>query len=166
MKNLKWCYVFGLLIVSLAVAGFGTPHAEAAVKITIKNNRSHNLALAFGWSNMDTYQAKGWYTVKAGETRTITLKDVISSFTMDGFSYYAKGGGSTWAGKTGDDLQFWIHPTQAFDLVQSPSSSDDFFNLKLDEPVEGTKKVYFRRIALKKTGDRNTDARATLTFSP
>ncbi len=33
MKNLKWCYVFGLLIVSLAVAGFGTPHAEAAVKI-------------------------------------------------------------------------------------------------------------------------------------
>ena len=150
LKNIKWKAILAL---SLAAAVFiGAPRADAEIRITIKNNRSHNISFAFCWNGFDSPDDRrsGWYNVKAGETRTITFKDAIAPLTMDGFGYYAEGGGSVWRG---DMRQVIIHPKKSFG--GHPNGS-----------VQGGKKVGFRKISLKKVGDANTDAVATLTFNP
>ena len=49
--------------------------------------------------------------------------------------------------------QVIIHPSKAFDGHP-------------EDPIAGGKKVGFRKLNLKKVGDANTDAVATLTFNP
>jgi len=143
--------VFLALFLVMAVF-MAAPRAEAEIKITIKNNRPHNLSLAFCWRGMDEPDDRraGWYTVKAGETRTITFKEAISSLTMDGFGFYAEGGGSAWGG---DLKQVNIHPKNSF--KGHP-----------DDHIKGGQRVGFRKVNLKKVGNANTDATATLTFNP
>ena len=140
MMNMKRNLVFFITALSLAVAIFiGAPRADAEIKVTIKNNRSHNLALAFCWSGFDYEDdvSKGWYNVKGGETRTITFKDAQYHFTADSFGYYAKGtpaGEKTlyWSGKDDNEyMGFYIHQTQAFTGSH-------------DTRISGGQKVYFR----------------------
>ena len=153
MKNMRWKFIFFIAALSMAMVIFvGAQRADAEVKITIKNNRSHNMSFAFCWSGFDfpDDRRSGWYNVKSGESRTITFKDAISSLTMDGFGYYAEGGGSTWRG---DMRQVIIDPKKAFS--GHPDGS-----------IQGGKRVGFRKITLKKTGNDNTDATASLTFNP
>jgi hypothetical protein len=99
--------------------------------------------------------------VKAGETRTITFKDVVWALNNahDTFGYYAYGtprGEKTvyWKGKGGDEyMDYYIHPKSAF-----TGSHDD--------PIDGGQKVSFRKIKLKEVGGERTDGSATLTFNP
>jgi len=149
---------FAALAVSLAAfAVCFAPRSEAAVKVTIKNNRPHNMSFAFCWAGFDSpdNRRSGWYSVKAGETRTITFKDTVYALTAQEFGYYATGGGSVWAGKPSDErpLEVIIHPK-------------DKFGGHPDDPISGGKKVYFRHINLKETGDTREDGTATLTFNP
>jgi uncharacterized membrane protein len=160
MKNMKWKFVLAL---SLAAAFFiGSARAEATITITVKNNRSHNLSMAFCLAGFDYgYDvSNGWYNVKAGESRTLTFKDAKYHFTAEGFGYYAKGtpqGGKTlyWKGKDGDEyMEFYIHPSKAF-----TGSHDD--------PIEGGQKVAFRKIKLTRIGDEDSEnGKATITFNP
>jgi hypothetical protein len=135
--------------------------ADAAVEVAVKNNRSYSISLTFCWAGLD-YEydvSKGWYNVKAGETRTITLKDAAYALTSQNFGYYAKGtpkGGKTvyWKGEGGDEyMEFYIHPKNSFTGNH-------------DDPIEGGQKVSFRKIALKETGDSREDGTAALTFNP
>jgi uncharacterized membrane protein len=129
--------------------------SDAAVKITIKNNRSHDMWLSFCWAGLDHEDdvSKGWYTVKAGESRTITFKDAIYALTSENFGYYATGGKYTWSGNTGSEyMTFWIHPKNAF------TGSHD--------PISGGEKVEFKTLNLKSTSDNREDGAGTLTFNP
>ena len=148
--------VLCLFLAVVALVTLLSVQADAAVKITIKNNRSHTLSFAFCWAGMD-YEydvSKGWYNVKAGESRTMTFSDAQYSFTSSNFGYYATGGGSTWRGENDSSgyMTFWINPTKAFTGSH-------------DNSISGGKKVVFRKINLKRTGD-SQDASATLTFNP
>ena len=136
-----------------ALMVFSAP-SEAKVKITIKNKRSHNLSLAFCWSGFDLEDDRrsGWYIVKAGETRTITIKDATYFFTISGFGFYAIGDGKTWAGKE-DGLEVIIDPKKSFSGHP-------------DDPIRGGKKVRFRRVNLKPTDEELFHGSATLTFNP
>lgn len=131
--------------------------AEAWIKITLNNNRSHSIAVAFCWSGFDfpEDQRKGWYVVKPDESRVITLGDAIASLTWDGFGFYAQG--TMRNGKkviwSGDMLDVIIHPTKAFSGHP-------------DDPIRGGIAVGFRKVNLKRVGNQNTDAVATLTFNP
>ena len=150
-----------MLVILAAVFALAASVSEAAVSVTVKNNRSHNMSFAFCWQGFDMPDdmSKGWYNVKAGETRTITFKDVVYALTAQGFGYYATGtpkGGKklTWAGKGGDELmEYYIHPKESFTGSR-------------DEPIEGGQKVPFRKVKLKETGSDRTDGSATLTFNP
>ena len=156
MKNIKWKAVLALpLAVAVFIGIISVLSAESAIKITIRNNRSHNISFAFCWAGLD-YQydtSKGWYNVKAGETRTLTFKDAIYAFTSQNFGYYATGGGATWQGKEDSSgyMTFWVHPSQAF-----TGNHDDRIN--------GGKRVIFRNVNL--TRESQEDGRATLTFKP
>ena len=136
--------------------------ADAAITVTVNNNRSHALSLSFCWAGFDYDDdvSKGWYVVKAGETRKITLKDVQYHFTAESFGYYAKGtpkGEKTiyWRGKDDDSeyMAFYIHQSEAFTGSH-------------DNPIKGGQKVHFRHMKLKETGNSRTDGSATLTFNP
>jgi hypothetical protein len=147
-----------LTVILLAAAIFiGALEADAAIKITIKNNRSHSMSFAFCWAGLD-YEydvSKGWYIVKAGESKTFTIKEAAYPLTSQNFGYYAMGGGSVWKGKSGGEYsEFWIHTKQAFTGNH-------------DDPISGGQKVPFRIIKLKRTGgDGSVDGSATLTFNP
>ena len=159
MKNMKWKSVLALL---LAVAIFAVAsRADAWVKVTVRNNRSHNLSIAFRWDGFDGSESgnKGWFTVNAGQSRTITLDDAVASLTMEKFGYYATGGGSAWRGNNETGIGGWIHPRNAFDITTDVDG-------KVENAVSGMEQVLFRRVNLSKTGDRNMDATATLTFNP
>ena len=106
---------FALVAVSLAflMGVLGVSSAEAEVKVTVKNNRSHTLSFAFRWNDVDVgYYCKGWYNVKAGETRTITIG---AAPTLGGIGYYAKGGGSTWMGNDNGSIAGFINANQPFE---------------------------------------------------
>jgi hypothetical protein len=154
MKKFKTFYA--LLCAVLAAVCLALP-SEAEVKITIKNNRSHNLSLAFRWAGFDSPDDRrsGWYGVKAGESRTITFKDAVYALTAQDFGYYATGGGKVWAGKSNDErpLAVIIHPKSKFGGHP-------------DDSIDGGKKVYFRHISLKQTDDSRENGNATLTFNP
>ncbi|MEA4881297.1 MAG: hypothetical protein VB045_07460 [Synergistaceae bacterium] len=144
-------------ILVAALTAHCTSRAEAWIKITLNNKRSHSIAVAFCWSGFDypDDQRKGWYLVKPGKSRVITLADVVSSMTMEGFGFYAKGtpkGGNTvvWSG---DMKQVIIDPKNAFDGHP-------------EDPIPGGVTVGFQKVTLKKVGDQNTDAVATLSFNP
>ena len=147
----------GLFVLAALLAAQGASRAEAWIKITLKNNRSHNIAVAFCWSGFDfpDDQRKGWYVVKPDESRVITLGDAIASLTWDGFGFYAQG--TMRNGKkviwSGDMLDVIIHPTKAFSGHP-------------DDPIRGGIAVGFRKVNLKRVGDSSTDAVATLTFNP
>jgi hypothetical protein len=161
MKNMKWKSILALF---LAVAIFiGVPRAEANVKITIKNNRPHNMSFAFRWAGFDGEMSgnKGWHNVKAGETKTFTMSEAIYGLTSTAFGYYATGGGNIWKGNNDNGIYGWIHPKNAFNISTNIDGG-------VENPVSGMQKVLFRVINLKKTGDpRDTrDGAATLTFNP
>jgi hypothetical protein len=147
----------GLFVLAALLAAQGASRAEAWIKITLKNNRSHNIAVAFCWSGFDYSddQRKGWYVVKPDESRVITLKDAVAAMTWDGFGFYAQGTSKngrkvTWSGSL---KQVIIHPTKAFSGHP-------------DDPIQGGTRVGFRKVNLKRVGDSSTDAVATLTFNP
>ena len=147
----------GLFVLAALLAAQGASRAEAWIKITLKNNRSHNIAVAFCWSGFDYAddQRKGWYVVKPDESRVITLKDAVAAMTWDGFGFYAQGTSKngrkvTWSGSL---KQVIIHPTKAFSGHP-------------DDPIQGGTRVGFRKVNLKRVGDSRTDAVATLTFNP
>ena len=159
---MKRNFIFFIAALSLAaIILIGAPRADAEIKVTIKNNRSHTISLAFCWSGFDYEDdvSKGWYNVKAGETRTITLKDAQYHFTAESFGYYAKGtpaGGKTlyWKGKDDNEyMQFYIHPSESFTGSH-------------DTRISGGQKVAFRNVSLKETGNSRTDGSASLTFNP
>jgi uncharacterized membrane protein len=155
LRKTRLCVCAAILALSLHLAS----GADAAVKITIKNNRSHTMSFAFCWAGFDYPDdvSNGWYNVKAGETRTITLKNAVYALTFKNFGYYAKGtpeGGKTlyWKGKGGDEyMAFYIHHKQSF-----TGSHDD--------PIDGGQKADFRKVNLKKVSQE--DGSATLTFNP
>ncbi len=147
----------GLFVLAALLAAQGASRAEAWIKITLKNNRSHNIAVAFCWSGFDypDDQRKGWYVVKPDESRVITLKDAVAAMTWDGFGFYAQGTSKngrkvTWSGSL---KQVIIHPTKAFSGHP-------------DDPIQGGTRVGFRKVNLKRVGDSRTDAVATLAFNP
>ena len=153
MKSFK---AFMAVFCAAVLMGFFAAPSEAEVKITIKNNRSHTLSIAFCWAGFDTpdFKKKGWYNVKAGETRTITIKEAAYYFnSTSGFGYYAFGGGKVWAGQEGKGAEVIIHPTKSFSGYW-------------DEPISGGKKVWFRHVNLKQTSEDMFHGSATLTFAP
>jgi hypothetical protein len=153
-------FLVSLLLVLLIVVCVAST-SDAIVKITIKNNRNHDLSLAFRWLGLSGFneEAKrsGWYGVKAGESRTITFEDAEWYLTGGEFGYYATGGGKVWAGKSSDEdpLKVIIHPKGKFDGHP-------------DAPIKGGKVVYFRHVNLKLTNESNPQgpSAATLTFNP
>jgi hypothetical protein len=156
MKNMKWKVVLAL---SLAVVVLFGVSVEAAVSITIKNNRNHNMSFAFTWDGFDEDYSRGWYNVKAGETRTITLSEVNYSLTRLGFGFYATGGGNTWKGKSDDEKRLgWIHPKEAFKFT--------YYSEEVVNPKSGMQKVVFRAINLKPKGEDGQNGTASLTFNP
>lgn len=162
MKNMKWKAMATIFFIGIW-GFFVADRAEAAVKVTINNNMSHNLSIAFCWAGFDAPDdtSKGWYNVKAGESKTITFKGAVYALTAQGFGYYATGttkGGKpiTWAGSSEDKHKaYWIHPKKSF-TGQSANGG---------EPISDGKKVYFRALKLKETGSTREDATATLTFN-
>lgn len=131
--------------------------ANAWVKITLNNNRSQTISVAFCWSGFDSPDDRriGWYQVKPGESRVITLNSAVSSLTMEGFGFYANepvanGKRVVWSG---DLRRVIIDPKNAF--AGHP-----------EDPAPGGVEVGFRKVKLKEVGDRNTDAVATLNFNP
>ena len=154
MKNfLKFVSVVCVLAASLIFASSSC----AAVTITIHNNRDHNMSFAFCWAGFDKPDDRrsGWYNVRGGESKTLTFEDAVYALTEQDFGFYATGGGKVWRGSPEDErpLPVIIHPKQAF--RGGP-----------EDPVDGGKKVYFRRIHLKETGSDRKDGKATLTFNP
>ena len=155
MVNIKCKFILALFLIMAVFAG--VPHAEAEVKITIKNNRSHNMSFAFRWHGFDQDNyTKGWFNVKAGETKTFTLKKVVYALTSTAFGYYATGGGHTWAGGANNGYRHWIHPTKAF-------AGGIGVGENKEKPISDGKQVYFRQLKL--TG-KEENGRASLTFSP
>jgi hypothetical protein len=154
MKNIK---KFALAVCVFTTALCFSAKADAEVKITIKNNRSHNLSLAFRWAGFDTPDDKrsGWYTVKAGESRTITFEDAVYALTAEDFGYYATGGGKVWQGSADDERP---HP-----VIIHPKKK---FSGHPEDPISGGKKVYFRHVSLKETDGSRENGSATLTFNP
>jgi opacity protein-like surface antigen len=152
MQRTKFTAAF--LAVLLAVC-FAAASADAAIKITIKNNRNHNMTFAFRWSGFDLPDDRrsGWYNVPSGESKTFTFKDADYFLTAQDFGYYATGGGKVWQGKSGDE--------RPLDVIINPNGK---FSGHPDDPITGGKKVFFRHVALKETGAN--DATATLTFNP
>ncbi|MDI9387810.1 MAG: hypothetical protein QM441_01130 [Synergistota bacterium] len=141
----------------VAVACLAGSAAEAWVKVTLNNNRSHKIFVAFCWSGFDLEDDRriGWYPVDPGQSREINLGSAVSSLTMDQFGFYAMGTMSngkkvTWSG---DLRRVIIDPKNPFDGHP-------------DDPVRGGVEAGFRQLALTKVGDRNMDAVATLTFNP
>jgi hypothetical protein len=160
---MKWKIIAAFFLIGIW-GFFVADQAEATVKVTVKNNRSHNLSIAFCWAGFDLPDdtSKGWYNIKAGESKTITIREAVYALTAQGFGYYATGttkDGKTivWSGKSSDDRrkEYWIHPKKSF-TGQSVSNG---------EPISGGKKVDFRALKLKKTGSTNEDATATITFN-
>lgn len=149
---------FGLFIFLIcALTGPFVTQSDAAIKITVKNNRNHTLTLAFRWAGFDSPDDRrsGWYSVKAGESKTITLKKATYALTAQDFGYYATGGGKVWKGSAKDKrpLKTVIHPKKAFSGHP-------------EDPINGGVTVYFRHIKLKETGNTREDGSATLTFNP
>ena len=128
--------------------------AEAKIKVTVNNKRSHSIALAFCWDGMDYVddERSGWYTVKAGQSRVITL-DAVYALTFKGFGFYAdgnhKGKKVVWSGKFKKVI---IHPTKKFSGHP-------------EDPIPGGIKVGFRQLKLRCTSDNRMDGAATLTFT-
>jgi len=147
----------GLFVLTALLAAHCASRAEAWIKITLKNNRSHNIAVAFCWSGFDydDDRRKGWYVVRPDESRVITLADAVSAHTWEDFGFYAQGtlGNEKIIRWAGDMKQVIIHPSKAFDGHP-------------EDPIRGGVAVEFRKVNLKKVGDRNMDATATLTFNP
>ena len=142
-----------LLALTCAVV-FNSP-ANAELKITVKNNRSHNLSLAFRWSRFDDSRVSGWYSVAPGQTRTITI-DAVYALTSLHFGYYAQGGGTVWQGKGEvwkERIESWINP------------KDKFFG-DADVVPRGMQKVSYKIIKLKQTSQNRENGAATLTFNP
>ena len=77
----------------VAVACLAGSAAEAWVKVTLNNNRSHKIFVAFCWSGFDLEDDRriGWYPVDPGQSREINLGSAVSSLTMDQFGFYAMG---------------------------------------------------------------------------
>ncbi|MDR1622939.1 MAG: hypothetical protein LBS00_11245 [Synergistaceae bacterium] len=99
---MKKFWAVPLVLAAALTVSFSAP-AETAVTVAIRNNRSHNMSFAFRWTGFDDDNRSGWYTVKAGETRTIMFKDVVYVFTSPDFGYYATGGGRVWPGSANDE---------------------------------------------------------------
>ncbi|MDI9370722.1 MAG: hypothetical protein QM446_07380 [Synergistota bacterium] len=153
--NLFRRYIIAVALL-LAVACHVGP-AEAWVNVTIINNRPHKLFVAFCWAGFDSVDDRriGWYPVEPGQSRAINLGSAVSSLTMNEFGFYAMGTMNngkkiSWSG----DLR---------EVVIDPKNS---FDGHPDDPIRGGQTVGFRQLKLKKVGDRNMDAVATLTFNP
>ncbi len=145
----KTASVFLLALMCVAVFS-STAHAE--IKVTVKNNRSHTLSLAFRWAGFDMPDdiVSGWYNVPAGQTKTFKF-DVAYQMTAQDFGYYAQGGGSVWGG---GKLSGWINPKSKF--RGNPH-----------EMPSGMKEVGYRHLKLKRgPGEDSAYGSATLTFNP
>jgi len=147
--------ILGLFLAVMFLAALFPAESDAAVSITIRNNRSHDMSFAFRWSGFDSPQDRraGWYVVRAGQSRTLTFNSAVYALTSTDFGYYATGGGSVWRGTAENGLPVTIHPRNAFE--GHPNGR-----------IEGGQRVFFRRINLTEVGDRREDGRATLTFNP
>ena len=146
-----------IAVALLLAATCSVQPAEAWIKITLNNNRSHKIFVAFCWAGFDYDDDRriGWYPVEAGQSREINLGSAISSLTMDEFGFYAMGTREN--GKkvywSGDLKNVMINPSKSFDGHP-------------DTPINGGVEVGFRQMKLRKVGDNNTDAVGTLNFNP
>ena len=150
-KNMKQKFILALF---LAAAIFiGAPRADAELRVTIKNNRSHTLTFAFFYdaANDDGFTT-GWYNVKAGESRTITVNKDVPYRISSSIGYYATGGGKVWQGSSDNGRRRWIDPNNAFTHNADKGS------------IKGGKQVYFRIVRL--TEGSNELGSTTLTFNP
>ena len=128
--------------------------AEAKIKVTVNNKRSHRVAVAFCWDGFDMHDDRrsGWYIVQPGQSRVVTLKNAVYALTSQGFGYYAqgrhKGKKVVWKGNFRSVI---IHPSKKFSGHP-------------DAPIQGGIKVGFRKLKLRCTSDNRMDGAATLTL--
>ena len=137
-----------LLVVCVAAA------SDAAVSVTVKNNRSQALSIAFRSSGFDgpDDRRSGWHNVPAGTSKTFTFKEVSHTMTVSDFGYYAKSGKDVWAGKSSDE--------RPLPVIINPKGN---FSGHPEDPISGGQKVFFRHATLKETTNPDNGA-VTLTF--
>ena len=143
-NGLKRGVFFTLLIITAALT-FAVS-AEANVKLTFINKTNVTVSVALAWQGFDESHSKGWYNVKPGESRTISV-NVAAALTVSGTYYHAKAKGLVWQGTT----KYPIRPKEAFDYV--------FGNII----PRGSTLVGFRNIKLTIDGNRE-DGWATVTL--
>jgi uncharacterized membrane protein len=145
----KW--VSGAITVFLAVimAASLVTRAEAKIKVTVNNKTSQKAFIAFGYGTFDGYGTKGWYSVEAGKSKTITV-DAVSSLSRHELYWYAHSEGKNliWEG----DRKEWLHPTKAFEYE---------YNDRDDGPEEGgAAQAGFRTAKIKDSGDNENGTAA------
>jgi hypothetical protein len=153
MKIFKAFFIaFCMIFVAVCIISVSSV-SEAKVSITVKNTTNKKVYLAFRWRGFDMPDDRrdGWYGVPAGETKTFTFKNIVYVFTADSFGYYAEGGGKVWAGKSSDGLGVIIHPTKNFEGHP-------------EDRISGGKKVYFKPLSLKETGNTREDATGSIVL--
>ena len=154
MKHMKGKFFAALLVCLLATLVILPARAWAEsgdLKVTVVNKTDATVSVALArCGGEESYaRAKGWWNVKPGEKRTITVEDYYSPVT-DSCAWYAEsmGGKRVWDAKDGEP--FWVHPKKSFEVQQI-------------KRLDGGKKVYFR--SLKLNINSNMEATATLTLT-
>ena len=146
--------LFATVLMAVLAAVQCVSAAEAKIKVTLKNERSHPVAVAFCWAGFDYGDERraGWFTVQPGKSRVVTL-DAVYGLTAQDFGFYAdgrhRGEKVVWSGKF---RRVIIHPTKKFSGHP-------------DDPIQGGIKVGFRQLKLRETSDDRVDGAATLTFT-
>jgi hypothetical protein len=181
MKKILAAFVFAAVI--LGAAGCLSVRAEAAVEVTVTNNRTKDIRLAFAWTTADWEEhvySKGWYSVKAGTTTTVSLADVVYSkfkklepndkyyhqyfHPKNGcFGYYATDGTTAWEGRLHTDTFADENTLEGYTL-----RGEDFYFYKGERPNTDVRALYielFRIISVKSSGD-GEDGTVSLTFNP
>jgi hypothetical protein len=143
---------FCLMFVAVCIVSFSSV-SEARVIIAVNNTTNSKVYLAFCWMGFDSPldRRSGWYEAPAGEITTLTFEDAVYALTTGSFGYYAEGGGKVWEGKSSDDIGVIIHPTKSF--KGHP-----------EDKISGGKKVYFKRLSLKETGNTREDGTGTIVL--